>query len=90
MLAIVRLGSLAGQDCQRVATQVSQIPEVLECYRVAGNDSVVVKVVATSVEHLDKVINQLSRYGLPTTSLVYSQAMKPRIITQKTLERGEV
>jgi len=37
ILAIVRLGSFAGQSCNRVATQVSQIPEVLECYRVGRN-----------------------------------------------------
>lgn len=89
MLAIVRLGSFAGQNCHRVATQVSQIPEVLECYRVAGSDSVVVKVVAASVEHLEKVIDQLSLHGLPTTSLVFSKAMESRIITQKMLERAE-
>jgi Lrp/AsnC family leucine-responsive transcriptional regulator len=60
ILAIVRLGSFAGQNCHRVATQISQIPEVLECYRVTGSDSVVVKLAATSVEHLENVVDQLS------------------------------
>jgi len=81
----VRLGSFAGQSCQRAVTQVCQIPEVLECYRVTGGDSVVIKVVATSVEHLEKVVDRLSLHGQPTTSLVFSRAMEPRMITQKML-----
>jgi Lrp/AsnC family transcriptional regulator, leucine-responsive regulatory protein len=89
ILAIVRLGSFAGQSCQRVATQVSQIPEVLECYRVAGTDSVVIKVAAASVEHLENVVDQLSLYGQPTTSLVFSKAMEPRMVTHELLERAK-
>jgi Lrp/AsnC family leucine-responsive transcriptional regulator len=89
ILAIVRLGSFAGQSCNRVATQVSQIPEVLECYRVAGSDSVVIKVAAASVEHLENVVNQLSVHGQPTTSLVFSRAMEPRIITHEMIEWAE-
>jgi Transcriptional regulators len=86
MLAIIRLGSFPGQDCRRVTTQVSQIPEVLECYRVTGSDSVVVKVVAASVEHLEKVVDQLSHLGQPTTSLVFSRPTEPRVITHEMLE----
>jgi Lrp/AsnC family leucine-responsive transcriptional regulator len=88
-LAIVRLGSFAGQNCNRVAAQVSQIPEVIECYRVTGSDSVVVKVVATSIEHLEKVVDRLSLHGLPTTSLVFSRAMDSRIITHEMLAMPE-
>jgi Lrp/AsnC family leucine-responsive transcriptional regulator len=86
MLAIIRLGSFVGQNCHRVATQVSQIPEVLECYRVAGSDSVVIKVAATSIEHLENVVDRLSLYGLPTTSLVFSRTMESRLITHEMLE----
>lgn len=89
MLAIVRLGSFAGQNCNRVAAQVSQIPEVLECYRVTGSDSVVVKVAAASIEHLENVVDQLSQHGLPTTSLVFSRSMEFRVITRETLEWAE-
>jgi Lrp/AsnC family transcriptional regulator, leucine-responsive regulatory protein len=89
MLAIIRLGSFAGQNCHRVATQVSHIPEVLECYRVAGSDSVVVKVAAASIEHLENVVDQLSLHGLPTTSLVFSKVRESRLITHEMLERAK-
>ena len=86
--AIIRLGSMAGQNCRNVVPQVSKIPEVLECYRVTGSDSVVIKVVATSVDHLEHIIDQLSLYGEPTTSIVLSKPMKRYVITRTLLDRG--
>src|ERR1700736_1151886 len=50
--AVIRLGNVAGQSCNMVMYRVSEIPEVLECYRVTGGDSVVVKVAVASVDHL--------------------------------------
>ncbi len=90
VLAIIRLGSVAGQSCTTVALRVSEIPEVIECYRVTGSDSVVIKVVAASVAHLERIIDQLSMYGLPTTSIVLSKPMQKQMITREMVERGEV
>ena len=89
ILAIIRLGSFVGQSCNRVASQVSEIPEVLECYKVTGTDCVVVKVVATSIDHLERVIEQLSLSGPAATSLVFSRPMKRYTITRELLERAE-
>jgi Lrp/AsnC family transcriptional regulator, leucine-responsive regulatory protein len=86
--AIIRLGSVAGQSCNLVALRVSDIPEVLECHRVTGNDSVIVKVVATSVAHLERIIDQLTLYGLPTTSIVLSKPLQRHTITQAMVENG--
>lgn len=87
--AIIRLGGVAGQSCNLVAQRASEIPEVLECYRVTGSDAVVTKVVATSVAHLERIIDQLTFYGLPTTSIVLSKPMQRRTITRAIVERGE-
>ena len=73
ILAIVRLGDIPGLSCEYAASQVGQIPEVLECNRTTGNDSMVVKVAATSTDHLTKVLDRLSQYGIPETSLVRSK-----------------
>ena len=85
--AIVRLGSMAGQSCQRTASQVSEIPEVLEVYRVTGSDAVVLKVAAASVDHLEHIIDRLTLYGQPTTSIVLSKPMQHRVITHAMLDR---
>jgi len=86
--AIIRLSSAAGQSCNLVALRVSEIPEVLECYRVTGNDSVIVKVVAASVAHLERILDQLTLHGLPTTSVVLSSPLQRHTITQSMVERG--
>lgn len=89
VLAVIRLGSHNGQNCTRIAAEVSEIPEVLECYRVSGTDSVVTLVAAASVSHLERIVDQLALHGLPTTSLVFSKPHKRCIITRELLDRGE-
>jgi Lrp/AsnC family transcriptional regulator, leucine-responsive regulatory protein len=89
VLAIVHLQGIGGQSCSRAVAQVSEIPEVLECSRVTGNDSIIVKVVATSLDHLARVIDQLSLSGIPTTSLIRAKPMKRHTIPQEILARGE-
>lgn len=86
--AIIRLSSGAGLTCHRVAQGVSEIPEVLECVRVTGSDSVVTKVVATSIAHLERIIDQLTIYGLPTTSIALSKPVQRYSITRELVERG--
>jgi Lrp/AsnC family transcriptional regulator, leucine-responsive regulatory protein len=90
ILAIIRLGSFVGESCGRVAAQASKIPEVLECYKVTGTDCAVVKVVAASMPHLEQIIEQLSRFSIASTSIVFSRPMKNRVITHELLARAEV
>jgi Lrp/AsnC family transcriptional regulator, leucine-responsive regulatory protein len=86
VLAIVRLESLGGRSCDYVAAQVDKIPEVVECYRVIGDDSIVVQAVATSIKHLTRVIDRLSQYGIPTTSIVRSRPTKRHEIPSEIFE----
>jgi Lrp/AsnC family leucine-responsive transcriptional regulator len=90
--AIVRLESIGGRSCDYVAEQANQIPEVIECYRVIGDDSIVVRVAAASINHLTKVIDQLSQYGIPTTSIVRSRPTKRHAISPEITDYrdGEV
>ena len=89
VLAIIRLRNLGGQTCSHVVEEVSTIPEIVECYRVIGDDSIVVKAVATSVDHLATVIDQLSAYGIPSTSIVQHSKTLKRSISREALERAE-
>lgn len=89
VLAIIRMGSFAGESCSHVAARVSELPEVLECYKVTGSDCAVVKVVTTSILHLESVIEQLSLIGPASTSMVFSRPMKRQMITHELLERAE-
>ncbi|SRR5258708_10082167 len=77
---IIRMSTHFGEASGRFATFVEDIPEVLECYRVTGSDSLIMKVIASSVEHLESLIDHLSTYGQLTTSMVLSSPVKRRIV----------
>lgn len=89
VMAIVHLQGIGGQSCRHAVAEVNEIPEVLECYRVTGSDSIVVKAVATSLDHLARVIDQLSLHGVPATSIIRSRPTKRHTIPQEILKRGE-
>jgi len=78
--AIIRMSTSPGDQCSRFATFVQEIPEVLECYRVTGSDSLIMKVMASSVEHLESLIDRLSAHGQLTTSMVLSAPVTRRVV----------
>lgn len=79
--ALVRLGGVSSEAPQ-VAAQLSSMPEVLECHRVTGEASYILKVVATSMTHLEQIVDQLLPFGHVTTSLVLSSPVRRRAIGQ--------
>ncbi len=81
-LPIIAFIRLATNDVKsgRVDSLARGMPEVLECHRVTGDDSYVLKVVAASVQHLETIIGTLLLMGQPTTSIVLSSAVTHRII----------
>jgi Lrp/AsnC family leucine-responsive transcriptional regulator len=76
--AIIRMS--APGDCKQLNTTVSAFPEVLESYRVTGGDSVIIKVIATSMVHLEEIIDRLSIHGSSTTSIVLSAPARKKFI----------
>lgn len=64
----------------RVDALARNMPEVLECHRVTGDDSYFLKVVAASVQHLETIISRLLTVGQPTTSIVLSSAVTYRAL----------
>ncbi|GHO83121.1 Lrp/AsnC family transcriptional regulator [Dictyobacter formicarum] len=86
--AVIQLQGIGGQSCRNAVSQVCELPEVLECSRVTGSDSIIVRVVATSLDHLAKVIDQLSLTGIPATSIIRAKPMKRHVIPPEILERG--
>ena len=52
--------------------------EILECLRTTGEDCYTLKIAATSMPHLEKVVDELMAFGSTTTNIVYSQSMAHR------------
>jgi Lrp/AsnC family leucine-responsive transcriptional regulator len=59
---------------------VDQMPEVIECHAITGEDCVIVKVIATSVRELERVIAGLARCGVTSTSLILSSSVERRAV----------
>jgi Lrp/AsnC family leucine-responsive transcriptional regulator len=53
-------------------------PEVLECYNITGKDSFIIKVALPSVARLERLLEDLSKFGQPTTHIVLAHTIPPR------------
>lgn len=84
--AIIRVSNSPGERCTRLSASAQAIPEVLECYRVTGSDSLIMKVMASSVEHLESLIDRISEHGQLTTSIVLSTVLNRKVITRAELD----
>ena len=87
--AIIRMSTFPGDRCTRFTASVQELPEVLECSRVTGGDSMIIKVMASSVEHLETLIDFLSEQGNITTSMVLSTPVPRRIMARSTMSVEE-
>ena len=87
--AIIRMSTFPGDRCTRFTASVQDIPEVLECSRVTGDDSMIIKVMAASVEHLETLIDHLSEQGNITTSMVLSTPVDRRVLTHSMMPGEE-
>lgn len=59
-------------------TLLAGIPEVIEAHHVTGDDCFIMKVVATSMKHLEQVGGKIGALGSVTTSVVYSSPLPSR------------
>ncbi|MFD6442779.1 Lrp/AsnC family transcriptional regulator [Peribacillus sp. NPDC060186] len=64
------------KDCKALANFCHNHPDVLECYRVAGEISYIVKIATHSVESLEQFIDASMQYGTPSTNIVLSSHKK--------------
>ena len=80
ILAQMRIGGV-GDRGDEFARLVEAAPEVLECHRVTGSDSYLLKVLAGSIEQLEALIDRFVRYGEVTTALTLSSPVTRRAIT---------
>jgi len=79
ILALIRVATSEGA-CAQFGAVARDIPEVLECRRVTGGDSYVMKVAVTSVQHLETLLDRLTQYGQTVTSIVLSSPVTHRVV----------
>jgi Lrp/AsnC family leucine-responsive transcriptional regulator len=62
----------------RVAELAEQIPEVVECHRVTGEDCFIIKAYIPAIDQLDRLLDAFLLYGSTTTSLIQSSPVPLR------------
>ncbi len=77
LAAFVRVRPNPGQ-LPRIAELARQIPEIVECHGVTGEDCFIMKVHLPAMEQLDRLLDRFLLYGTTTTSIVQSSPVPPR------------
>lgn len=68
--------NVAGDRLSNFARLARQVPEVLECHRVTGNESYILQVVVRDMNHLERVIDALMPYQATNTSIVLNSPVQ--------------
>lgn len=74
MLAFVNV-KVGGENLVRFMELAATHPEVLECHRVTGAESFLLKVAVSDVVHMERLLDALMPYVATTTSMVLSTAL---------------
>ncbi len=85
--AVIRMTTMR-MPLPQAADLIAAFPELIECHRVTGTDSYILKVIVSSIPHLEQVINRLVHYGEPATSIVLSSLVSGEIIKLEALWNG--
>jgi Lrp/AsnC family leucine-responsive transcriptional regulator len=88
ILALVHLNTNS-QQSSRFRKMVPDMLEIVECYCVTGNESYILKVAVTSVQHLEHLLFELGNFGEVRTSLVLSTQVARRIIDESMVRNHE-
>ena len=73
----IRIRPSPGQ-LSKIAELAQQIPEVVECHRVTGEDCFILKVHIPAIDQLDRLLDCFLLYGSTTTTIIQSSPVPLR------------
>ena len=83
--AIITLRAIMGR-LKPFIHKVSSFHEVINCYRITGNENFVMEVVLNNQQHLEKFIDQLITYGETRTHIILSNIVENNPLHKTTNE----
>lgn len=83
--AIITLRAFMGK-LRPFLDKVKTLKEVVNCYRITGNENIVMEVVFKDQKHLESFIDQIIIYGESKTQIVLSHVVNHQPITNKLLD----
>lgn len=79
IVVYMRLAISGGENMvSRATAAVKRMPEILECHRVTGTDSFILRAALLSVAQLETLIDRLTPFGMTSTSTVLSSPVPYR------------
>lgn len=75
--AYIRIRPSSGQ-LPKIAELARQIPEIVECHRVTGEDCFVLKAHIPTIDQLDRLLDSFLLYGSTTTTIIQSSPVPLR------------
>jgi Lrp/AsnC family leucine-responsive transcriptional regulator len=75
--AVVRVRPAPGQ-LRRIPEVATETSEVVECYRITGEDCFLMKLHLRRMEDLEEILDRFTPYGLTTTSIIHSAPVPRR------------
>ena len=63
----------------KIIELAQEIPEIVECHRVTGEDCFIVKVYLPSIDQLSSLVDIFLLYSSTTTSIIQSSPVLPRL-----------
>lgn len=81
--AMIRVSTQQGRP---YANYVAACPEIIDCYTVTGEDGAVMRVLATDVEHLQRIINELNAFGSTSTAIVLTTHVAAKALTAPQIQ----
>lgn len=81
--AIITLRAFMGR-LKPFINKVQSFQEVVNCYRITGNENIVMEVVLNNQKHLEQFIDQLITYGETRTHIVLSNIVENNPLIKRT------
>lgn len=72
--AIITLRAFMGK-LKPFLDHVKKLEEVINCYRITGNENIIMEVVLRDQSHLEEFIDQLIQYGETRTHIILSEVI---------------
>jgi Lrp/AsnC family transcriptional regulator, leucine-responsive regulatory protein len=77
--AILRVRPMPGK-LSKIAELAQQMPQIVECHRITGEDCFLMKLYLEDLDGLDAILDRFLAYGQTTTSLIQSSPVPPRAL----------
>ena len=74
----LRIRPVPGQ-MQNVAKVLNELPEIVDCDRVTGDDCYIARAHVESVDHMERLIDRLTPISMTNTSVIQSSPIERRL-----------